>query len=233
MSSATMDRIKVEMSDLNGSPSILDYEFDSADFDVPTWLRIPPQVRDALLDLEQKAMVTIASMKKLMLRRNDRFNSLCFPNNDLFDRHAQSIQHILGWKEEFHHLDPTLAVSAKIPLHALNLFVEEHAYAKLAHQYTQMVTAYLEGQFYTWRKSCNGAFQLAHRLMCNPRSLRYNNLHDFKEFSKWFNGEFASAMFEWEKCLWGLDLPTFEETILDLRVMIHDRVDENFSVSPL
>jgi hypothetical protein len=234
-----MNRITAEMSDLNGSPSILDYEFDSTDFDLPMWLRIPPEVRDALLGLEQKAMVTIVSMKKLMLRRNDRFNSLCSPDNNLFYQHAQSMEHLLRWKKEWNHIDPTLAVSAKIPRQALNIFVDEHAYATLAYQYTLMLTAYLEGPFYDWCQSRDKVLHLAHRLMCNPRSLKYNNPNEFEEFGKWYTEEFANDMFEWESCLAGLSLPSYEETVLDLQGMIYERVDSrtglqgSFFVGPL
>ncbi|KAJ5872505.1 uncharacterized protein N7529_004858 [Penicillium soppii] len=227
MSTSTMARIKAQASNINGSPSILDYELDHTKFEVPIWLRIPPELRDALLALEQKAMATIATMKKLMLRRGDRFNCLCSPDHAFFDRHAQSMEHLLGWKEEWNLINPTLAVSAKIPQQALRIFVDEGAYARLSHQYTQLVGAYLEGQFFNWCQARNGVIHLAHRLMCNPRSLKYNNPNDYKEFNKWFSKVFLSAMFQWESCLNALVLPTYEETIMDLRHMIYERVDNS------
>jgi hypothetical protein len=233
MSSATMpsdtrDHIITELSHITGSLSILKYKFRHSDFELPTWLRVPPEVRDAIHSLEKKAIVTIGHMQRLMLRRGDRFNFLCSRDDELiFHQHLHSMELLLGWKKDWNFQDPTLAISAKVPRQALTISIDENAYATVAHQYTNMVTAYLEGPFYKWCHSRDKVLHLAHQLMCNPRSLKYNNPLEFTEFSKWYQGAFGAAMFDWESCLVGLILPDFEVTVMDLQAMILERVDSS------
>jgi hypothetical protein len=54
------------------------------------------------------------------------------------------------------------------------------------------------------------------------------NAHEqeYREWRKWFDGEFTTHMWEWEACLKSLLLPTWEEIIDDLFLMINDRVED-------
>lgn len=68
-------------------------------------------------------------------------------------------------------------------------------------------------------------YHLAHHLMCNPRLLKYNNIPAYKAFCAWYGITFSRAMREWEAFLNDVGLPTFEETMNDLRGMINDRTE--------
>lgn len=218
-------RVKPNLARLTSKPSILNYNLESTLFEVPTGFRLPPKVREDVFDLEHKALVTINAMKKLIMRRNERFYALCPRESPIFDQHVLSIDHLLAWKAEWDPIDPTLSVSAKIPAHVLNILADEEAYSNVAWQYDHIVDAYLNGQFHDWIQSRKDIDHLAHRLMCNPRSLKWNNLHDHQAFCAWYNGEFAEAMSEWETCLSQLILPSYRETVLELRDMLNARVE--------
>ena len=50
--------------------------------------------------------------------------------------------------------------------------------------------------------------------------------HEYNEWRVWWEGKFADDMWKWEVCLEGLILPTWEEIIDDLYLMINDRVED-------
>jgi hypothetical protein len=221
--------LQANMADLNGSPSILSYELLPTDFDVPSGLRLPPQLHQSISSLENEAMATIRAMKMLMERRDNHFIALCPFESDHFKQHVLSMRLLLAWKSEWNPIDntvgPSLSVSAKIPGEVLKILANQQAYNNVAHQHAQMVDNFLRGQFQAWIQARSDIDHLARHLMCNPRSLRYNNVQNHEAFSVWYHGRFADAMFEWESCLGQLTLPSFEETIQELRELLHDRVD--------
>ncbi|KAJ5354442.1 hypothetical protein N7541_005486 [Penicillium brevicompactum] len=211
--------------DLSNQPTIFNYELQSSDFDIPADIRVPRKVREAVWGLESQAEDAILSMKKLMKRRDDRFFALCPRDVEQFDQHALSLEHLLQWKADWNTLDPTLSTSAKVPIDAIYIFADEDAYNKTRLEHKQMVEAYLEGKFHVWLSECRAINVLAHHTMSNPRSLLNNNPHVYSNFCKWYQITFSSAMGEWESFRTGLYLPTFEQTVSDLRSMINDRVE--------
>lgn len=210
---------------LSNQPTIFNYELRSSDFDIPADIRVPRNVREAVWRLEGQAEDAIMSMKKLMERRDDRFFALCPRDVEWFDQHALSMEHLLQWKADWNTTDPTLSTSAKLPTDALNIFANHVAYNMVYSEQKRMVEAYLEDQIHVWWNSRRGVIDYAHHIMANPRSLLHNNLRVYEQFREWYETIFSGAMEEWEALLEDLNLPTFEQTVVDLRNMINDRVE--------
>ncbi|KAJ5365163.1 hypothetical protein N7517_008049 [Penicillium concentricum] len=205
---------------LNQGRSILEYTFEPNAFIVPQWILAPPEVRDALITLQYKAMVAIYDMKSLMLIRDNRYFQLCpkGPGTMTYQLHQSSMNRLLEWKEDWNFADPTLAAAAKIPRDSLRFCVDSIAYGKFTYTYTHKIDEFMSGSFQSWRQLRAEIGHLAYRLMSQ-------NPHDYEEWRVWWEGKFADDMWKWEVCLECLILPTWEEIIDDLYLMIHDRVE--------
>jgi hypothetical protein len=204
----------------NNNKSILDYQFNGQNFDVPAWLQVPPEVRTALGYIRTKVLVAITLMKQLMIIRNNRFFETCPTKyGSLYRLHVRSVNRLLEWRENWNQLDPTLSVSVKIPREALRFCVDEFAYSRFSADYTSKIHTLMSGAFQQWRGARLATDHLACRLMSN-------NEQNYFEWRKWFDGEFTAHMWEWETCLKSLLLPTWEEVIDDLFLMIMDRVQD-------
>ncbi|KAJ5824548.1 hypothetical protein N7447_006888 [Penicillium robsamsonii] len=206
---------------LNQDRSILEYTFEPNVFIVPQWILAPPEVRHALNTLQYKAMVAIYDMKSLMLIRDNRYFQLCPQNTGsvIHQLHQSSINRLLEWKEDWTFIDPTLASAAKIPRDSLHFCVDSIAYGKFTCEYTRKIDEFMSGSFQSWRQLRAEIGHLAYRLMSD-------NPHGYEEWRVWWEGKFADDMWKWEVCLEGLILPTWEEIIDDVYLMIHDRVED-------
>ncbi|KAJ5295324.1 hypothetical protein N7508_010145 [Penicillium antarcticum] len=216
----TLRKKRYIINSLNNSTSILDYRFNEMDFVLPTWVHVPAEVRNGLADIRKKVMVTVTLMKQLMLIRNNRFFEICPTRSGaLHQVHVLSVKRLLEWKERWDQIDPTLSVSVKIPCETLRFCVDEFAYARFTTDYTEKIHTLMSGAFQQWRAACHAVSHLSCRLMVGKEQ-------DYLDWRKWFDGEFTAHMREWENCLKGLVLPTWEEVIDDLFLMIHDRVED-------
>ncbi|KAJ5143235.1 uncharacterized protein N7515_002022 [Penicillium bovifimosum] len=201
--------------------SILDYTFDASAFTVPSWTILPPEVHAAMAELRYKAITAVFSMKSLMTTRNNCYFNLCPdpPESVAYQMHQSSIRRLLDWQEDRDPLDPTFAPAHKIPRTSLHFSVDHIAYGRFAMEYTNRLAAYMAGPFQDWRQYRSEVEHIAFRLMSN-------NKHNYAEWRAWWNGQFADDMFKWETCLDGLVLPTWEEIIDDVYLMIIDRVED-------
>ncbi|CAI7638309.1 unnamed protein product [Penicillium glandicola] len=206
---------------LNQGRSILEYTFDPNDFVVPQWILAPPEVRNAMITLRYRAMVAIYGMKSLMLARDTRYFALCPKHTGslTYQLHQSSMRRLLEWKEDWDFVDPTLAAAVKIPRDTLQFCVDSIAYGKFTCDYTNKIDGFMSGAFQSWRQLRTEIGHLAFRLMSHKP-------HDYKEWCAWWEGKFADDMWKWEVCLEGLILPTWEEIIDDVYLMISDRVED-------
>ncbi|KAJ5498575.1 hypothetical protein N7453_007626 [Penicillium expansum] len=206
---------------LNQGRSILEYNFDGNAFIVPQWILAPPEVRDAMLTLQYRAMLAVYGMKSLMIARDHRYFELCPKNMGplVYQLHQSSMRRLLEWKEDWNFADPTLAAAAKIPRDTLQFCVDSIAYGKYTCAYTNQIDHFMSGSFQTWRQLRMEIGHMAFRLMSHKP-------HDYNEWRAWWEGKFADDMWKWEVCLEGLILPTWEEIIDDVYLMIHDRVED-------
>ncbi|OQE41894.1 hypothetical protein PENCOP_c004G06222 [Penicillium coprophilum] len=206
---------------LNQGRSILEYNFEPNTFVIPQWILVPPEVRNAMSTLQYKAMVAIYDMKTLMMTHDNRYFQLCPQNTATmaYQLHKASINRLLEWKEDWNFADPTLAAAAKIPRDSLQFCVDSIAYGKFTCKYTHQIDEFMSSSFQSWRQLRAEIGHLAYRLMSDKP-------HDFEEWRAWWEGKFADDMWKWEVCLEGLILPTWEEIIDDVYLMIHDRVED-------
>ncbi|KXG54613.1 uncharacterized protein PGRI_077570 [Penicillium griseofulvum] len=211
---------------LHEGRSILEYNFEPNAFTIPQWILVPPEVRCAMKDLQCRAMEAICGMKHLMVSRNERYFKLCPQNTGsiTYRLHHSSMERLLQWKEDWKLADPTLAAAAKIPRDSLQFCVDSIAYGKFTYDYTHKIDHYMSGEFQNWRQFRTEIGHLAYRLMSHKP-------HDYEEWRIWWEGKFAEDMWKWEVCLEGLILPTWEEIIDDVYLMIHDRVEDAQSLA--
>ncbi|KAJ5170785.1 uncharacterized protein N7500_003568 [Penicillium coprophilum] len=193
---------------LNQGRSILEYNFEPNAF-------CPPEVRNAMKTLQYKAMVAIYDMKTLMITHDNRYFQLC-PQNTAsmaYQLHKSSMNRLLEWKEDWNFADPTLAAAAKIPGTLSNSASTQSPTENLP------IDEFMSSSFQSWRQLRAEIGHLAYRLMSDKP-------HDYEEWRAWWEGKFADDMWKWEVCLEGLILPTWEEIIDDVYLMIHDRVED-------
>ena len=225
-------RLRPKLFNFDEKPTIFDYELDPDDFQVPSGIRIPPHVRQDMYELECYAQDMIDYVKRLVSLREDRFLWICpHPNSEQYKRHARSVELLFLWKDQWNINDPTLYGSAKIPTAAISMAADRVAYEIAGREYKVMVAELLTAGFQKWRKACNNVVYNAHQLMCNPRSLRFNNVGEFSAFSHWHKGSFMSAMCQWEGLLGDLSLPEYSETLGELSEMIRARVENGESLA--
>lgn len=207
---------------LNPSHSILDYTTNPNVFIIPSWIILPPEVRDAMVHLEGKATLAILGMKSLMVLRDNRYFRMCPEDIDptVYKVHISSMRRLLEWRENWDMVDQTLATAAKIPREILHFYVDSIAYGRFASEYATKVDDFMRGPFQIWRQSRIEVEHLAFRLMGHMR-------YQYDEWRAWWEGQFATEMWEWESCLEGLILPPWEEVIDDVYLMIKDRVEDS------
>jgi hypothetical protein len=206
---------------LNDGHSIFEYAFDASAFAVPKWIILPPEVRDGIFELRFKAMAAVFAMKSLMITHDSCYYQLCSetPESVVYQVHQASMRRLLEWKEDWDFVDPTPAAAHKIPRASLQFSVDSIAYGKFTLEYTNRIAAYMAGPFQHWRQYRTEVEHLAFRLMGHKKT-------DYDEWRAWWDGQFAVAMWKWESCLEGLVLPTWEEIIDDVYLMITDRVED-------
>lgn len=198
--------------------SIHGYRYNSKDFELPSWLKVPRELVQAMESLHQRACIAIKSMRDIMTYRDKRYNALCPGNVGLiYDMHTYSIKRLLEWKEQSDPEDPTLAPAAKIPRQTLKFTLDPHYYNRFCNWYLDLVKNFMVGPYSAYTQSKFQVSILASQLL---------DQYAYGEWRHWWDGTFAPAMWKWEACLEGLILPTWEEIIDDVFLMILDRVED-------
>lgn len=198
--------------------SIRDYRPNVKDFEIPTWLKVPTQMHTAVNTLRQLAAIAIKSMRQLMTLHDKRYNALCPGKLGLiYDMHVYSMRRLVEWKEQSNPDDPTLAPAPKIPRDSLKFTLDPQNYQKFSEWYHNCVKNFMAGPFSTYRQ-----FKL--ELIITAAQIL--DEHAYREWRHWWDCTFVPAMWKWEACLEGLILPTWEEVIDDVFLMILDRVED-------
>lgn len=199
------------------SKSINEYRYNRKDFEMPTWLKAAPQVREAQKLLQKFALQAIESMREVMTLHGLRYNSLCPSSMPVhYELHKISIKRLLEWKDQWDNKDPTLVDSLKIPKESLKFTLDPHNYHKFCVWYNDLVTNFMQGPYAIYNQSKSHVQFLAARLL---------GQYEYQEWHHWWDNTFRVDMWKWESCLGGLIIPTWEEIIDDLYLMILDRVD--------
>lgn len=197
--------------------SIRDYHFNENDFELPSWLKVPTEMHDALKTIRNLACIAIKSMREIMIFRDKRYNALCPGELGLiYDMHTYSIKRLLEWREQSDPNDPTLAPAPKIPRDSLKFTLDPQHYQRFTEWYHDTVKNFLIGPYGTYR-------QAKHRLSITAAHAL--DEHAYLEWRHWWDSSFVPAMWKWEACLEGMILPTWEEVIDDVFLMILDRVE--------
>ncbi|KAJ5591576.1 uncharacterized protein N7459_001945 [Penicillium hispanicum] len=198
--------------------NIGDYKWSQESFQIPVGVMAPPELHAAMPNLAKRALQAINAMQELRGLRDNRYNALCpISLGFTYDMHASSVKRLLEWREDWVPNDPSLAPSVKIPREALSFYLDPNNFATFASWYTHKVELYLRGPYSVYRSFLLDIEYLAARLI---------NEVDYKEWRKWWDGTFKPEMFKWETCLEGLVIPTYEEVIDDVYLMVIDRVED-------
>lgn len=199
--------------------SIRDYRFNEKDFEVPSWLKVPSNILNAMKTLRQLAYIAVKSIRQIMSLHDKRYNALCPGNLGLiYDMHVYSIRRLVEWREQSNPDDPTLAPAPKIPRNTLKFTLDAQHYQRFSEWYRDCVKNFMMGPFGTYR-------QLKHEISITAAQIL--DEHAYREWRHWWDGTFMPAMWKWEACLEGMILPTWEEVIDDVFLMILDRVEDS------
>lgn len=198
--------------------SIRDYHFNEKDFEIPSWLKVPTDLHNSMTTLCYLACVAIKSMRQIMVFHDKRYNALCSGDLGLiYDMHVYSIKRLLEWKEQTDKEDPTLAPAPKIPRDTLKFTLDPQHYQRFSEWYHDNVKNFIVGPYGDYR-------QYKHELSITAAQTL--DEHAYREWRHWWDGTFMPAMWKWEACLEGMILPTWEEVIDDVFIMILDRVED-------
>lgn len=201
------------------SISIHDYKYIRSDFELPTWLSVPDELVDSMNKLHQRARISIKSMRDIAEKRDKRYHALCPGELGLiYDLHTYSIKKLLDWKEQTDPTDPTLAPAAKIPRDCIKFTLDPQQYEKFTKWYHANVQNFMAGPYASYLMAKFQTTTLASQIL---------DQHEYREWRHWWDGTFMLAMWKWEACLEGLVLPTWEEIIDDVFLMILDRVEDS------
>lgn len=212
------------------SESITDYVYDARLFKLPNWLQVPPEIHTAQNELHKSGLHAINCMRALMAVRDTRYNALCPETVGVtYHVHVSSMNRLREWKEDMDTFNKTLAPAPKIPREALSFHVDPLNYGLFTDKYLQAVHEFMGGPYQAWRDKKSQVESLAARLIDN-------NFH-YMEWRRWWQDSFIDEMWKWEVCTEGLIMPTWEDIIDEVYLLIIDRVEdaedlaESFSVS--
>ncbi|KAJ5084164.1 hypothetical protein NUU61_008743 [Penicillium alfredii] len=182
--------------------TITDYTYDPRCFEMPSWLQVPPEVQEAHHQLHSIALQVIKGMNVLSGMRERRYNELCSKDMGIL-----------------HHMhDPTLAPAPKIPRDALKFYVDPLHYATFTTTYIRLISEFVTIPYQKWRGYKSHLEHMASRLMGS---------FQYQEWRRWWQGTFVDEMWKWEVCMEGLVMPTWEEIIDDVYLMIIDWVEDS------
>lgn len=199
--------------------SIVDYDYDACTFKLPSWLQVPPEIHAAHVELHKAAAHAITCMRALMAIRDTRYNAMCPDTMGvIYHVHVNSMKRLLDWKADYCPDDPALAPAPKIPREALNFFVDPINYGSFVDKYTNAVAQFMAGPFQAWRDLKSQVEHLVARLMDND--------FQYMEWRRWWEGTFIDEMWKWEVCTEALVIPTWEEIIDEVYLLIIDRVED-------
>ena len=197
--------------------NIKHYKLGIDAFKTPIGVPTHPELQAAMEHLGKRAIHAISAMAEFRNLRNNRYNALCpVISGYIYELHASSMKLLLQWREDWAPTDPSLAPSAKIPREALSFYFDPNHYAKWTSWYITQIEEYMSGPFSAYRACLTNVEFMAARLL---------NELDYKIWRSWWDSTFKPEMFKWESCLEGLIMPTYEEVIDDIYLMVIDRVE--------
>ncbi|OQD67339.1 hypothetical protein PENDEC_c039G00016 [Penicillium decumbens] len=197
--------------------SIHYYDYAAKDFEMPSWLRVPRSLQDAVAQLHERARIAITSMKQLSHLRSSRYDNMCPPSLDaVYTLHQWSIMRLFDWEAQWDPKDPTLISSPKIPRHVLRFTLDPLHYAKFYKTYSLWVQSFIGGPIRAWEKM---------KPLVITRASQVLNEYEYQEWRYWWDNTYMPAMWKWEMCLQDLLLPTWEELVDELYAMIIERVE--------
>lgn len=197
--------------------SIHDYQYDPKDFQMPSYLKVPHTIEDAVAQLHERAQIAITSMKQLSHLRSNRYANMCSPSLGTISKlHRWSIKRLFDWKVQWDPKDPTLVPSAKIPREVLKFTLDPQYYAKLYKTYNRWIQNFMIGPIRAWQKM---------KPLVITRAMQDLNEYEYREWRYWWDTVYMPAMKKWEECLEDLLLPTWEDIVDEVYVMILERVD--------
>ncbi|KAJ5310375.1 uncharacterized protein N7443_002836 [Penicillium atrosanguineum] len=205
--------------------SIHDYHYDPQNFQMPGYLRVPIILYEAMNQLHDRARITITSMKQLSIRRSRRYDNLCSPSLGLLhELHRLSINRLFDWQAQWDPRDPTLSSTPKIPREVLQFTLDPRHYAFFYREYCLWIQNFMIGPIRAWEKL---------KPLVVIRAQQVLSETGYREWRYWWDSEYMPAMSKWENCLSDLALPSWENIVDELYVMILERVEgaEDFARS--
>lgn len=197
---------------------IRDYTLDHVSFRVPGWLQAPGELQQAQIGLLRRAIQAIDAMKLLMERRETRYYALCSEDLEVqYGVHKTSIDRLLQWKLDWNAENPTLAPTDKIPRDGLHFHLDPISYATFTLNYIDQVEAFMAGPYSTWTKYKSQVQHMASRIMGDL---------DYLAWRHWWDNTFLQAMWKWESCLEGLIIPSWEEVVDEIYLLVLERVED-------
>ncbi|RAL15110.1 uncharacterized protein BO97DRAFT_462928 [Aspergillus homomorphus CBS 101889] len=219
------------------SPPPGQIQWDHHAIQPPSWIYtfLPPSNRILLERCQQAAYESVLAQRQLELRFADRYKALCpssatdpspdsssnpspnpstptptpktTPANQI--THAQSIDGLFNWREDYIPGSPTLAPNAKIPRAAVRFQVDRAAYAAYTEVYNLHLDEYLTGPYTRYRAAVA-------EVECGvARSTEMRDM-DRRMFGRWWGEVFLREMMRWESRITRLRVPTFEVVVEEI-----------------
>lgn len=202
---------------------IREQRLDHGSFRTPDWLKVPEEIQLAQIGLLRRASQTIDAMKLLMERREGRYHALCSKTPEHpYNAHKTSIDRLLQWKPDWDTENPTLAPANKIPRAGLQFQLDPISYSLFALNYTGQVELFLNGTFRAWLNYKSQVQNMATRTLSGV---------DYLTWRHWWDNTFSEAMSKWEVCVEGLIMPSWEEIVDEIYLLVLERVEDATEVA--
>lgn len=200
------------------------YLFDKDCLVLPPTLKqsLPSDIIQAFNTARWAASHALQYIKVVERNYNKRFNAMCPLNNtELALNHIGSVSRLLGRRNRnntnFANFDPTLAPAAKLDPSTIKLTVDHRTYDEYAQKYVELLEGFLENPYRLWLEAkANVESRVAN---ANFDEMQYSHWHRFWDLT------FLVEMQKWEGRLQGLILPSWEEVMNELRMIVLECVD--------
>lgn len=185
---------------------------------MPVSLNAPRELVEAQTELLKLGYQTIGAMKQLMRRREIRYWMLCpTTKGNVYDDHVSSMIRLIIWGKDMNPVNPTISPAAKIPQEMVKLHHDSRNYFAYSMEYTNELEAFINGPYTTWLIAKTDTENLAEEL---------KDKFNHQAWQRWWETDFSNSMWQWEQCLEGLVLPSLEDVMDDVHLMLIDRVED-------
>ncbi|KAI2787912.1 Peptidyl-prolyl cis-trans isomerase ssp-1 [Penicillium oxalicum] len=198
--------------------TILSYPGVPEDFKPPEYLTIPDELRQQHARLADAAGAVINGLRILQGVLDNHLIGLCPEmSGPILEQHISALRRLDSWRENTLVRNPSLLPAAKIPSFALQLTVYKPAYEDLTTLFNLRTCRLLSRE---WASYCFKSTAI------HVEAARRLGAEEYEAWLYWWRVEFQPREREWQSYVRRMILPTWEQAMSSLHLMIWECAEE-------